>query len=157
MDLDPYIDKILSEASCIYDNAALSEHTFYQTLTAEVPKEKLMNFLNELAIWIKFFLKSDNLDKGIQMFYENVVEELKKLDFNSFTLNEYKFLLEVRTLLLQLDLKAEAIELDELYKTIQQGYLNIRVGAWPEVETFIDNLLRRTFASRNFWVKLGIE
>ena len=125
MDLDHYIDKILSEASCIYDNAALSDHTFFKTLTAQVPKEKLMNFLNELAGWIKMFQKSDNLDKGIQMFYENVVEEFKKLDFNSFTLNEYKFLLEVRTFLLQLDLKAEAIELDELYKTIQQGYLNI--------------------------------
>ena len=155
MDLDHYVDKIINEASCIYDNAALSEHTFYKTLTAEVPKEKLMNFLNELAIWIKFFLKSDNLDTGIQMFYENVVEELKKLDFNSFTLNEYKFLLEVRTLLLQLDLKAEAKDLDELYKIIQEGYLKIMYGRWPEVETFLDNLLRRTFASRSFWVKLG--
>ena len=116
-----------------------------------------MNFLNKLAVWIKIFQKSDNLDKGIEMFYENVVEEFKKLDFNSFTLNEYKFLLEVRTFLMQLDLKAEAIELDELYKTIQQGYLNIIYGRWPTVETFIDNLLRRTFASRNFWVKLGIK
>ena len=157
MDLDPYIDKIISEASCIYDNAALSEHTFFKIFTSQVQKEKLMNFMNEFAGSIKSILMSDGLDKGIQTFYENVVEESRKLDFNSFTMNEYKFLLEVRTLLLQLDLKAEAKDLDELYKIIQEGYLKIMYGRWPEVETFLDNLLRHTFASRSFWVKLGIK
>ena len=120
MDLDHYIDKVVSEASCIYDNAALSDHTLYKTITAQLPKEKLMNFLIELGGSLKRILKSDELDDGIKMFYENVVEEFKKLDFNSFTLNEYKFLLEIRTLLLQLDLKAEAAELDVLYKMIQE-------------------------------------
>ena len=152
MDLDHYIDKIISEASCIYDNAALSDHTLYKTITAQLPKEKLMNFLIELGGSLKRILKSDELDDGIKLFYENVVEEFKKLDFNSFTLNEYKFLLEIRTLLLQLDLKAEAVELDVLYKMIQEGRLQIAEDAL----TFIDNLFRRTFASRSFWIKLGI-
>ena len=156
MDLDPMFAMAIQEASCSYDKAARSKNTFLKTLTAaQVPKEKFMKYITELAESIKTLLKSDQLDKGVQMFYEHCVEEFNKLDFNSFTLTTYKFLLEVRTLLLKMDIKAQYMKLDELTRIVEEGLTKIMYGRWPEMETFLDNLLRLTFASENFWIEFG--
>ena len=66
-----------------------------------------------------------------------------------------RMMMKAREVLLKIDVEAEIENLNEIHYTIAQSVWKLKTGQWPEMAKFVDNFFRKTYGSREFWVRLG--
>ena len=78
------------------------------------------------------------------------------MDINELTTNFYGSFLAFRKIALKVDIDALAININKIGDMIfKAGWKFLVALDWPEMERFVDNLIRQTFGSEDFWLKIG--
>ena len=155
-DIEPFFAMYENQAICFYDGAAKSNSTFIKTFTGMVSKEKYSKYIKELSGALQQLIKSDQLEKALPMVYERIVDGFKQFDVNAGTIRLYRFLLEFRGYLLGIDLQEILRHINQIYREADEGIWKLSHGEWPEMEKCMDNMIRLTFGSKQFYEKLGI-
>ena len=144
------------EAKCFYDKAAQSKLTVFKKFTEMVSKDQYSEYVKELFGAIQQMIKSDKLEKNIILVYETILDELKQSDVNACTEKLYFFFLNFRGFLLNIDIRQVIVNINQIYREFDVGMWKTSHGEWPEMAKCLDNIIRLSFGSREFWVKLGI-
>ena len=155
-DVEQLIGQYELEAICFYDKAAQSKSTFFKKFTEMVSKDQYSEYVKELFGAVQQMFKSDKLEKNIILVYEKIVDELKQIDVNACTGKLYFFLLNFRGFLLNIDIQQVITHINQIYREFDEGMWKTSHGEWPEMAKCLDNIIRLSFGSREFWVKLGI-
>lgn len=154
-DMEPIFAVYESQAICFYDVAAKNGSTFTKKFTEMVSKEKYSEYIKELSGALQQLMKSDQLEKALPMLYERVVDGFKQFDVNAGTSKLYRFLLEFRGYLLSFDLQELVRHINEIYREADEGIWKLSHGEWPEMEKCMDNMIRLTLGSKQFYERLS--
>ena len=155
-DVEQLIGQYELEAKCFYDKAAQSKSTVFKKFTEMVSKDQYSEYVKELFGAVQQMFKSDKLEKNIILVYEKIVDESKQIDVNACTGKLYFFLLNFRGFLLNIDIQQVITHINQIYREFDEGMWKTSHGEWPEMAKCLDNIIRLSFGSREFWVKLGI-
>jgi len=151
-----YQKEVLAEAECFYDNISSNNSTVEQTFSELVPKEMYMDyverFYNAIINAVKNFDKSTQFVQREYDFFWNSL--FTDLDINKLTTNFYGSFLEFRKIALNVDIDALALKINEIINMFGLAAWKTYKGEWPEMERFVDNLLRKTLGSEDFWLEI---
>ena len=156
MEIEPFFAMYETQAICFYDSASKSNSTFVKKFTEMVSKEKYSTYIKELSRALQQLIESEQLEKALPLVYERIVDGFKQFDVNAGTGRFYRFLLEFRAYLLSIDLQEFLGHINEIYREADEGIWKLSHGEWPEMEKCMDNMIRLTFGSKQFYERLGI-
>ena len=74
---------------------------------------------------------------------------------NHLTMTVYNIFLKVRKFLISMDLVGMVESLENIHRHVDHGIWKTMDGQWPEMELFIQNLLRNSVGKEKLWKKLG--
>jgi len=158
-DLDQKIkikNAVLAEAECVYDMISESNSTLHETFSQVVSKEQFLDYVNRFYIAItNAIIDADKTTQFLQREYDFVWNSLfLDLDINKLTTNFYGSFLEFRKIALNVDMDALARNITSLVNMFLGAVRKMELGKFPEMERFVDNLLRKTLGSEDFWLKI---
>jgi len=149
--------EVFIEANCLYDAIPSGSSTVEQTLSELVPKEMYLDYVKRIIIAVENAVKnSDKTTQFIQREIDFVWNSLfLDMDINELTTNFYGSFLAFRKIALKVDIDALAININKIGDMIfKAGWKFLVALDWPEMERFVDNLIRKTFGSEDFWLKI---
>jgi len=149
-----YLGLISSQATCLYDALEGRNSSMTRIFTKNVAREKFVLFVSEFLESLERLVRSEKTVEMIQMFYTTLKSEIKSYDHNALTAEMYLTFLQTRRVLLNIDMKTLFDQLNEIVFTIAHSVWKLKTGQWPEMEKFVDNFFRKTYASREFWARL---
>ena len=120
-----------------------------------VEKEKFVLFVNELVETLQKLVMSEKTVGMVQMLYKTLKSKIKSCDYDSLSTEMYSTFIKTRNILLKVDIEALFEHLNEIHFTIAESIWKLKTGQWPELAKFVDNFFRKTYGSRDFWVRLG--
>ena len=150
-----YLDVISSQASCLYDVLDARNSSASRAFIKNIQKEKFVLFVTEFVETLKKLVKSEKTVWMVQMFYKTLKSKVKSCDFDSLTTAMYSTIIKTRNILLKVDVEGLFDVLNDLHFTIAESVWKLKTGQWPELAKFVDNFFRKTYGSREFWVRLG--
>ena len=150
-----YLDVISSQASCLYDILDARNSSASRVFIKNIQKEKFVLFVTEFVETLKKLVKSEKTVWMVQMFYKTLKSKVKSCDYDSLATELYSTIIKTRNILLNVDVEGLFELLDELYGTFFESVWKLKTGQWPELAKFVDNFFRKTYGSREFWVRLG--
>ena len=150
-----YLDMISSQASCLYDILEARNSSASRVFIKNVEKEHFVLFVTEFAGTLKKLVMSEKTVGMIQMFYKMLKSKIKSYDHDSLSTEMYSTFIKARNLLLKVDIEGLFEHLNDIHYTIAESVWKLKTGQWPELAKFVDNFFRKTYGSREFWVRLG--
>ena len=154
-DIEPVFAMYENQAICFYDGAAKNGSTFTKKFTELVSKEKYSKYIKELSGALQQLIKSDQLERALPMVYERIVDGFKQFEVNAGTSKLYRFLLEFRGYLLSIDIQEFVRHINQIYREADEGIWKLSHGEWPEMQKCMDNMIRLTIGSKQFWERLS--
>ena len=113
----------------------------------------VQRFYNAIINAVKNFDKSTQFVQREYDFFWNSL--FTDLDINKLTTNFYGSFLEFRKIALNVDIDGLALKINEIINMFGLAAWKTYKGEWPEMEQFVDNLLRKTLGSEDFWMEIG--
>ena len=150
-----YLATISSQASCFYDILDARNSSMSRAFIKNVEKEKFVLFVNELVETLQKLVMSEKTVGMVQMLYKTLKSKIKSCDYDSLSTEMYSTFIKTRNILLKVDIEALFEHLNEVHFTIAESIWKLKTGQWPELAKFVDNFFRKTYGSREFWVRLG--
>ena len=150
-----YLDMISSQASCLYDILDARNSSASRVFIKNVEKEHFVLFVTEFVETLKKLVMSEKTVGMIQMFYKMLKSKIKSYDHDSLSTEMYSTFIKTRNLLLHFDIEGFFEHLYEVFFTFYESVWKLKTGQWPEMAKFVDNFFRKTYGSREFWVRLG--
>merc|ERR1711953_525688 len=150
-------------ASCLYeafkenqDSSRLSQAV--TDLVSEDDFEKFNHYfkyyVGSIAKSLRKVLESEDTIEMVQLTYELAKSEIKSINYNKLQPTLYYFVLQLKTVLMKPDIKELWTTLNQTDHFVQESFWKFNTGRWPEMATFVDNLLRRIVGSIVFWDRL---
>ena len=149
------LDFVASQASCLYDILEVRNSSASRVFIKNVEKEKFVLFVMEFVETLKTLLTSEKTVPSVQMFYKTLKSKIKSYDYDSLSTEIYSTFLKGRNLLVNVDIEGLFENLNEVHFSIAESVWKLKTGQWPEMAKFVDNFFRKTYGSREFWVRLG--
>ena len=149
------LDFVASQASCLYDILEVRNSSASRVFIKNVEKEKFVLFVTEFVETLKTLLTSEKTVPMVQMFYKTLKSKIKSYDYDSLSTEIYSTFLKGRNLLVNVDIEGLFENLNEVHFDIAESVWKLKTGQWPEMAKFVDNFFRKTYGSREFWVRLG--
>ena len=149
------LDFVASQASCLYDILEVRNSSASRVFIKNVEKEKFVLFVTEFVETLKTLLTSEKTVPMVQMFYKTLKSKIKSYDYDSLSTEIYSTFLKGRNLLVNVDIEGLFENLNEVHFSIAESVWKLKTGQWPEMARFVDNFFRKTYGSREFWVRLG--
>ena len=150
-----YLDMISSQASCLYDILEARDSSMSRVFIKNVEKEKFVLFVAEFVETLKKLVMSEKTVGMIQMFYKTMKSKVKSCDYDTLSVEMYSTFIKMRNLLLKVDIDGLFENVNEIHFAIAESVWKLKTGQWPELAKFVDNFFRKTYGSREFWVRLG--
>ena len=150
-----YLNMISSQASCLYDILEARDSSATRVFVKNVEKEKFVLFVTEFVETLKKLVMSEKTVGMVQMFYKTMKSKIKSCDCDSLSVEMYSAFIKMRNLLLKVDIEGLFEHLNEIHFAIAESIWKLKTGQWPELAKFVDNFFRKTYGSREFWVRLG--
>ena len=150
-----YLRTISSQASCVYDILEARNSSTSRVFVKNVEKEKFVLFVTELVETLEKLVISEKTVGMIQMFYKTLKSKIKSYNYDSLSTEMYSTFIKARNLLLKVDIEGLFEHLNDIHYTIAESVWKLKTGQWPELAKFVDNFFRKTYGSREFWVRLG--
>ena len=149
------LDFVASQACCFYDILEVRNSSASRVFIKNVEKEKFVLFVMEFVETLKTLLTSEKTVPMVQMFYKTLKSKIKSYDYDSLSTEIYSTFLKGRNLLVNVDIEGLFENLNEVHFDIAESVWKLKTGQWPEMAKFVDNFFRKTYGSREFWVRLG--
>jgi len=149
-----YLDMISSQASCLYDILEARDSSMSRVFIKNVEKEKFVLFVAEFVETLKKLVMSEKTVGMIQMFYKTMKSKVKSCDYDTLSVEMYSTFIKMRNLLLKVDIDGLFENVNEIHFAIAESVWKLKTGQWPELAKFVDNFFRKTYGSREFWVRL---
>jgi len=149
-----YLRTISSQASCVYDILEARNSSTSRVFVKNVEKEKFVLFVTELVETLEKLVMSEKTVGMIQMFYKTLKSKIKSYNYDSLSTEMYSTFIKARNLLLKVDIEGLFEHLNDIHYTIAESVWKLKTGQWPELAKFVDNFFRKTYGSREFWVRL---
>ena len=150
-----YLDMISSQASCLYDILDARNSSASRVFIKNVEKEHFVLFVSEFVETLRKLVMSEKTVGMVQMFYKTLKSKIKSCDHDSLSTEMYSTFIKARNLLLNVDIEGFFEHLNEVLFTFFESVWKLKTGQWPELAKFVDNFFRKTYGSREFWVRLG--
>merc|ERR1719450_13578 len=151
-----YMQMIKSQIPCMYDALVERDSSMSKMLTENIGREKFVQFVTEMTDIISDLMTSEQTVPMIQMTYSTIKSKIKSYDYNPLFSRLYFTFLQIRQILLKVDILAELENLNDIHYTLAHGLWKLKTGQFPELENFLDNFFRNTYGSRDFWVRLDV-
>ena len=150
-----YLDMISSQVSCLYDILDARNSSATRVFIKNVEKEHFVLFVSEFVETLRQLVMSEKTVPMVQMFYKTLKSKVKSCDYDSLSTEMYSTFIKTRNLLLNVDIEGLFEHLNEVVFTFFESVWKLKTGQWPELAQFVDNFFRKTYGSREFWVRLG--
>jgi len=155
MSVMEYLEENLkNDVACYYSTLAAMNLTFFNTFTQTVPEDKLVEYCHEFASKAFVVINSAEIEPNFNSVTDAVKKNLRNTDFDSLTAKLFLSFLRQRSLVLGVDIREVFQELDNLHRTIGEGWNSLVTGQWPEMLEFMSTFMRKTVKSEVFWQKL---
>ena len=100
-------------------------------------------------------LKSEETIEMVQTIYKLTKSEIKSINYNELLPSLLHFELQLKTVLMKPDFNDLWAALNQTQHIIEESVRKFKNGRWPEMSTFVDNFLRKTVGSMDFWDRLS--
>merc|ERR1711953_93131 len=150
-------------ASCLYEAFKENQDSsrLSQAVTDLVSEDELEMFnryfkryVGDISKSLKKVLESEYTLEMVQLAYELTKSEIRAINYNHLQPTLNYFVLQLKTVLMKPDIKELWTTLNQTDHFVQESFWKFNTGRWPEMATFVDNLLRRTVGSIVFWDRL---
>ena len=141
--------------SCLYDALEQRNSTMARLFTKNVEKKRFVLFLTEFLETLEKLVSSEKTIWVLQKSYTTLKSKVKSYDYNPLFAEMYLMFMKAREILLKIDIEAEIEHLHEIHYSITKSIWKLKTGQWPEMAKFVDNFFRKTYGSRDFWIRLG--
>jgi len=148
------LNMISSQVACLYDALEQRNSTVSGVFIKNVDKKKFVLFVSEFLGTVEKLLTSEKTIWLVQESYKTLKAKVKSYDYNPLFAEMYLMMMKAREVLLKIDVEAEIENLNEIHYSIAQSVWKLKTGQWPEMAKFVDNFFRKTYGSREFWVRL---
>jgi len=144
------VEVILREAKCIYNMAEGRKLDIERFM----PKEEFLWRLEAILRMEEFHGKQEVVDNvlKVKVALDNYI--WKEMRPNHLTMTVYNIFLKVRKFLISMDLDGMVESLENIHRHVDHGIWKTMDGQWPEMELFIQNLLRNSVGKEKLWKKL---
>ena len=150
-----YLKMVSSQVSCLYDALEQRNSTMARLFTKNVEKKRFVLFLTEFLETLEKLVSSEKTIWVLQKSYTTLKSKVKSYDYNPLFAEMYLMFMKAREILLKIDIEAEIEHLHEIHYSITKSIWKLKTGQWPEMAKFVDNFFRKTYGSRDFWIRLG--
>ena len=130
-------------------------------IVATVPQEKFqawndkfVRLVGELSDSVEAVVMSEKTIEMVQEIYQ-LLRNFDSTDINERSRGYYYLLMQLRTVLLNVDMESLFAQLNEAQFLLEESVWKLSTGQWPEMQAFLVNFLRNTAGSEQFWRRLG--
>jgi len=147
--------RLLTNLTKFWQQATASKSTLMKSLMEGFTEESYLVLANGLVDALQKVAGSPKLGPELLKVLDAVAENIRTIDFNNLTMVHYEAFMELRTTLMNMNVDVEKLveAFDNIATVAQERYWEFKTGGWPEMERFVEKLLK-SMETDEFWSRV---